>query len=262
MIEYYYIIAKEVGYMAQPHKPGTAHEGHRARMKERFLTTGLDGFSDHEILEFLLFYAIPYRDTNPLAHELVNRFGSWMQVVNADHRDLLDVPGVTPHVASLLTLVGQSAVRYYQDIIAGDVVQLYDTHQMAEYLIPWFLGKQDESVVMVSLDNKRKVLNTTRIFEGSVNSAQFNVRLAVQQALRDNATQIVLAHNHPNGFCFPSKPDILTTEHLADVLRPLDIRIVDHLIISEGDCLCMSLLSESDYIFKQYDPYYMPRVAD
>lgn len=246
---------------AQPHKPGTEHEGHRARMKERFLVNGLDGFSDHEILELLLFYAIPYRDTNPLAHELTKRFGTWMQVVNADYRDLLTVPGVTPHVASLLTLVGQAAVRYYMDTVAGDVVQLFDTNMMADYLIPWFLGGKDESVVMVSLDNKRKVLNTTRIFEGSVNSAQFNVRLAVQQALRDNATQIVLAHNHPNGFCFPSNADVSTTEYLAEVLKPLDIRIVDHLIISEGDCLCMSLLEETKHIFLQYLPK-LPKVAD
>ena len=245
----------------QPHKPGTEHEGHRARMKERFLVNGLDGFSDHEILEMLLFYAIPYRDTNPLAHELTKRFGTWMQVVNADYRDLLTVPGVTPHVASLLTLVGQSVLRYYRDTVMGDVVQLFDTNMMAEYLIPWFLGEKAESVVMVSLDNRRKVLNTTRIFEGSVNSAQFNVRLAVQQALRDNATQIILAHNHPNGFCFPSDADVHTTEYLAEVLKPLDIRIVDHLIISEGDCLCMSLIESTKHIFLQYLPP-LPKVAD
>lgn len=254
-------MGKEVGCMARPHKPGTEHEGHRQRMKERFLINGLDGFSDHEIVELLLFYAIPYRDTNPLAHELVDRFGSWMQVVNADYRDLVTVPGVTPHVAALLTLVGRSAARYYRDVIAGDVVQLFDADMMARYLIPWFLSEKDESVVMVSLDNKRKVLNTTRIFEGSVNSAQFNIRLAVQQALRDNATQVVLAHNHPNGFCFPSEADVSTTQYLIEVLKPLDIKVVDHLIISEGDCLCMSLLEETRDLFRQTIPD-LPMVAD
>lgn len=248
-------------YMAQPHKPGTEHEGHRQRMKERFLSNGLEGFSDHEVLELLLFFAIPYRDTNPLAHTLVNRYGSWTQAVNADYRDLLTVPGVTPHVASLLTVVGQAAIRYYRDIATSEVVQLFDTERMIEYLIPWFLGEKDESVVLVCLDNKRKVLNTTRIFEGSVNSAQFNVRLAVQQALRDNATQIVLAHNHPNGFCFPSEADIATTKYLVEVLGPLDIRIIDHLIISEGDCLCMSQLECTRDIFRRHlaPP---PKVAD
>lgn len=247
--------------MAQPHKPGTEHEGHRSRMKERFLATGLEGFSDHEILELLLFYAIPYRDTNPLAHTLIHRFGTWMQVVNADYRDLLEVPGVTPHVASLLTLVGRTASRYYRDITTGNVVQLFDSDMMAAYLIPWFLSEKEESVVMVSLDNKRKVLNTTRLFRGSVNSAQFNVRLAVQQALRDNATQVVLAHNHPNGFCFPSDADVATTKHLMEVLKPLDIRVVEHLIVAEGDCLCMSLMEGLQHIFDP-SPTALPKVAD
>lgn len=248
---------KEVCVMAQPHKPGPEHEGHRQRMKERFLANGLDGFSDHEILELLLFYAIPYRDTNPLAHELTKRFGSWMQVVSADYRDLLTVPGVTAHVATLLTLVGRSATRYYRDITEGEVVQLYDTTDMAEYVVPWFIGEKDESVVLVSLDNKRKLLNATRIFEGSVNSAQFNVRLAVQQALRDNATQIVLAHNHPNGLCFPSVADISTTKYMMEVLAPLEIRLIDHLIVSDGDCLCMSRVEETRHLF---NPLKFPKV--
>jgi len=149
----------------------------------------------------------------------------------------------------LLTLVGQSATRYYRDTVMGDVVQLFNTDMMAEYLIPWFLGEKDESVVMVSLDNKRKVLNTTRIFEGSVNSAQFNVRQAVQQALRDNATQVVLAHNHPNGFAFPSEADVRTTQYVAKVLKPLEIRLIDHLVVAEGDCLCMSRLPETAWLF-------------
>ena len=105
-------------------------------------------------------------------------------------------------------------------------------------------------MVLISLDNKRKLLNATRIFEGSVNSAQFNVRIAVQQALRDNATQVAIAHNHPNGFCFPSEADICTTAHLAEVLAPLDIRLIEHMIVAEGDCLCLSVLPETKHIFE------------
>jgi len=238
---------------AQPHKPGTEHEGHRQRMKDRFLSGGLNGFSDHEILELLLFYAVPYRDTNPLAHELTRRFGSWIQVVSADYQDLLSVSGVTPNIATLLQLVGHTAARYYRDVATATVVQLLEPRQMARYLIPWFLGEKEESVVMVSLDNKCKVLNTTRIFEGGVNSAQFNVRLVVQQALRDNATQVVLAHNHPNGYCFPSEADISATQYMIDVLKPLAIRVVDHLVVAEGDCLCMSLLEHTKTLFEQSD---------
>lgn len=234
-------------------KAGGVHEGHRQRVKERFLAGGLDGFSDHEIVELLLFYAVPYRNTNHLAHALVERFGDWTRVLDAHYEDLLTVPGITPHVATLLTLVGQCAHRYQRDI-TGVICQLYNTESLVQHILPLFLGAKNEQVWMVCLDNKRKHLNTTCLFEGSVNSAQFNVRAAVQQALRDNATQLVLAHNHPNGFAFPSSADVTTTQRLIEILRPLDVRLIDHVIVAEGDCLCMSCLPETAWLFDGTQP--------
>ena len=245
----------------QEQKKNNIHEGHRQRMKERFHRGGLESFSDHEILEFLLFYAVPYRDTNPIAHALVERYGSWIQAVGAKYEDLLTVPGMTPHMATLLTLMGQGARRYHRDY-TGVVHQLYDTKMIIEHVVPYFLGEREESVLLVSMDNKRKHLNTTRIFRGSVNSTQFNVRLAVEQALRDNATQIVLAHNHPNGFAFPSDVDVRTTKYVMDVLRPLDIKVIDHVIVAEGDCLCMSRMPETAWMFNGSQPPASAAVAN
>lgn len=233
---------------------GGTHEGHRQRMKERFLTGGLDAFSDHEIVELLLFYALPYRNTNDLAHRLVAQFGGWTQVLDAHYDDLLTVPGVTPHVATLLNLAGQSARRYHRDM-TGAVTHLFSTAALIRHVLPWFLGQKNERVVLVCLDNKRKHLNTSCLFEGSVNSSQFNIREAVQQALRDNATQIVLAHNHPNGFAFPSTADVETTRRVIEVFRPLDVRVIDHLVVSEGDCLCMSALEETKWLFDGSQPH-------
>lgn len=234
-------------------KTAGQHDGHRQRMKERLLNGGLVSFSDHEIIEMLLYYAIPYRDVNGLAHTLTARFGGWTGVLDADYADLLSVPGVTPHVATLLTLSGQAARRYHTDL-TGAVTQLFTLQDVIRHVVPQFLGARDERVLMVSLDNKRKLLNTTCIFEGSVNSAQFNVRQAVQQALRDNATQVVLAHNHPNGFAFPSEADVRTTQYVAKVLAPLEIRLIDHLVVAEGDCLCMSRLPETAWLFNGDNP--------
>ncbi len=238
------------------------HGGHRGRMKERLLSGGLKGFSDHEIVELMLFYALPYRDTNPLAHKLVDHFGGWTQVLDAHYDDLLAVEGVTPHVATLLTLVGQSAHRYQQDVM-GKVKHLYNEDSLARHVIPWFYGEKEESVVLVCLDNKRKHLNTTRIFVGGVNSAQFNIRLAVQQALRDNATQVVLAHNHPNGLAFPSEADLTTTAYVKEVLAPLEIHLLDHIVVAEGDAVCMSLLPEYTSLFREQERVVpLPMVAD
>ena len=242
-------------------KNGSIHEGHRQRMKERFQRGGLESFSDHEILEFLLFYAVPYKDTNPIAHTLVDRYGGWCKVVDAPYDELVTVSGVTPHMATLLNLAGQMARRYYQDY-AGVIQHLYDYRAVGAHVTPFFMGERDESVLLVSLDNRRKHLNTTRLFRGSVNSAQFNVRTAVEQALRDNATRVVLAHNHPNGFAFPSEADIRTTKYVMDIMRPLDIQVVDHVIVSDGDCLCMSMLPDTKWMFDGSAPPAAAQVAD
>lgn len=229
--------------------PAVSHDGHRQRMKNRFLSGGLDGFSGHEVLEMLLFYALPYRDTNGLGHSLENSFGGLVNVLDADYADLTKVPGVTPHVATLLNLCGQICRRYQREQYA-QVQQLWDTAGLCQYIKPWFSGKKEESVLLVSMDNKRKLLNTTRIFEGSVNSAELNVRLAVQQALRDNATQVVLAHNHPNGFALPSHADLDTTAHFAKVLALVDIQLVDHIVVAEGDCVSMADSLQTAYLFR------------
>ncbi|MBQ8684327.1 MAG: RadC family protein [Clostridia bacterium] len=240
------------------------HNGHRQRMKERYLANGLDGFSNHEVLELLLFYALPYRDTNGLAHRLSDGFGGLAQVLEADYEDLVKQPGITPHIALLISLV-RDIGRRYQAELAGRVTQLSSTQEHMQYLKPWFLGQREESVVLLSMDNKHKVLNCTRIFQGSVNSAQFNPRLAVQQALRDNATEVVLAHNHPNGFAFPSAKDVETTRYFQGILHALDITLVDHIVFAENDCLSMAEMVDSGYLPKGTDTSSaeeVPLVAD
>lgn len=234
-------------------KNRSIHEGHRQRMKERFLRGDLDSFDDHEILELLLFYAVPYRDTNPISHALVDRYGSWVKAVDASYDDLLTVPGMTPHMAVLLSLMGKAAQRYFKDS-NGTVRHLYNADAVGQHVIPFFFGERDESVLLVSMDNRRKHLNTTRICRGSVNSIQFNVRLVAEQALRDNATRVAIAHNHPNGYAFPSEADVTATQYVIDALRPLGIRVVDHVVVSDGECLCMSSLPDTSWLFDDWEP--------
>lgn len=229
------------------------HQGHRQRLKDRFLKNGLDALNGHEVLELLLFYALPYRDTNGLGHLLEQDFGSLVNVLDANYADLVNVDGVTPHVATLLTLCGQIAHRYQKEKYElGD--QLYNTTRVGRYVLPFFFGKKEESVMLISMDNRRKVLNATRVFEGSVNSARFNFRTAVQQALRDNATTVVLAHNHPNGFAIPSQADIATTHNFMQVLKLMDIQLVDHLVVAEDDFVSMADSKETAFMFTTTHP--------
>ena len=226
----------------------TDHSGHRQRMKERLLQTGLEGFNDHEALEMLLYYAVPYRDTNGLGHALVERFGGFDRALDADYADLLRTPGMSPHAATLVTLVGQMAHRYIRRQYAVGTI-LQTTEQLGNCVMPWFVGKKDESVVLISLDNRSRLLNTTRVFEGSVNSTQFNFRIALRQALQDNATRVVLAHNHPSGFAIPSGADVETTRRFAEVLALVGIRLVDHLIVAQDDYVSMRESLETRYLF-------------
>ncbi len=220
-------------------KLSVSHQGHRQRMKERLLRDGLESFQEHEVMEMLLYYALPYKDTNSLGHVLVDHFGGLNNVLDAHYADLLKVSGVTPHIAHLITMSGQLAHRYLrQSYCIGEM--LFNTEKLAKHTVPYFVGAKNESVLLISMDNKRKLLNTTRIFEGSVNSAQFNFRIAVQQALQDNATQIVLAHNHPNGLATPSWDDLITTRRFAEVLQLMGITLVDHLIVAENDCVSLA----------------------
>lgn len=242
-------------------KLSVSHAGHRQRMKERLLRDGLAGFQEHEVMELLLYYALPYKDTNALGHVLTDRFGSLNNVLDAHYADLLKVPGVTPHIALLITLCGQLAHRYIrQSLRTGEI--LYNTERLVRCSAPYFVGEKNESVLLISMDNKRKLLNATRIFEGSVNSAQFNFRIAVQQALQDNATQVALAHNHPNGLAIPSEDDLLTTRRFAEVLELMGVRLVDHLIIAENDCVSFADSEPFLCCLNPRIPFVMPKLTD
>ncbi|MBQ5840475.1 MAG: RadC family protein [Clostridia bacterium] len=225
-----------------------SHGGHRQRMKERFLKNGLESLNGHEVLELLLYYALPYRDTNDLGHRLEDDFGSLVNVLDASYVDLQQVAGVTPHVATLLTLCGQLAHRYQKERYAVGQL-LHNTAALGRFLVPYFAGKKEESVMLVSMDNRGKLLNATRVFEGSVNSAQFNYRVAVQQALRDNATVVALAHNHPNGHATFSDADKNTTRSFAQVLDLLEIRLIDHIVVSGTDYTSMAESGDAASVF-------------
>lgn len=234
-------------------QPTHEHHGHRERMKKRMLREGIEHMAGHEAIELLLYYAVPYRDTNPLAHRLITKFGSVSRVLTADYADLIKVEGVTPHIASLLVLSGQLAFRCVQEAYEPGT-QLYTDEEYVEFLLPWFAGRKDESVVMISMDSRHKVLNTTRLFEGSVNSSYFNCRIAVQQALQDNATVVALAHNHPNGYAFPSRADVETSVQFAEVLASVEIRLVDHIIVSDDDGVSMAATDMFAPIFSLITP--------
>ena len=214
------------------------HAGHRERMKNRFLEDGLDTFTDIQALELLLFYAIPRRDTNPIAHQLLSHFGSLSRVLEAEPEELKKVPGITDHAAILLHLIPQMG-RFYQVDSAQRVKILSSLDACGAYLVPQFYGRTRETVFLLCLDAKCKVLCCKELGEGGVNSTSISIRKVVETALNANATTVVLAHNHPSGIAVPSDEDIQTTRRLATALRAVEIHLADHIVVAEGDYVSM-----------------------
>ena len=214
------------------------HEGHRQRMKERFRQEGLDHFSEIQVLEFLLFYCIPPGDTNLLAHRLLEHFGSLPQVLEAPAAELQKVSGVGPHTAVFLNLITEVG-RYYLVNRAGPNVILHTTEKCGQYLVPRFYGRRNETVFLLCLDAKCKMLCCKEVGEGSVNSASISVRRIVEIALAANATTVVLAHNHPSGLAIPSAEDVHTTERIAAALNAVEITLADHIVVADDDFVSM-----------------------
>ena len=214
------------------------HDGHRQRMKERFRNEGLDHFSDIQVLELLLFYCIPRKDTNPIAHALLERFGSLSQVLDAPIGELAKVPGMGESAATFLSLT-TAVGRYYQVDRAMNVEILTSIEQCGRYLVPFFYGRRNETVFLLCLDAKCKVLCCKEIGEGSVNSAGVPIRRIVETALGVNATTVILAHNHPSGIAVPSGEDVIATHRVAAALRTVDIVLADHIVVAEEDFVSM-----------------------
>lgn len=227
------------------------HDGHRKRLKERYLKEGLDNFDELHVLELALFYSMGRKDTNPVAHGLMARFGSLQQVMEASPEELMKVEGVGEHTATFLHLIRDMG-RYYQVKCAeaNSFVQTID--QCGEYLLPYFFGRKNETVFLLCLDAKCKVLACQNMGEGGVNSANISIRKIVEAALRVNATSVVLAHNHPSGLALPSEADVQTTVRLGKALRMVDIILVDHIIVCDDDYVslvhsgrfCQSMLDD------------------
>ena len=209
------------------------HDGHRQRLKDRFRKEGLDNFNDINVLELLLFYCIPRVDTNPIAHKLLDHFGSLQLVLDATPEELEKVPGVGANVATFLSLM--TAVGRYYRVESQRETILRTLEECADYLIAHFFGKENETVYMLCLDAKCKVLCCKMVGEGSVNSANIPVRRIVEMALAANATSVVLAHNHPSGLAIPSHADIKTTLKIANALECVEITLVDHLVVTKDD---------------------------
>mgnify|MGYP003552546702 CR=1 FL=1 len=215
------------------------HTGHRQRLKERFRQEGLDSFDELHVLELLLFYAIPQGDTNPLAHELLKRFGSLTGVLEAKREELEQVKGLGAHSVTLLRLVTELG-RYYAVQRMSMERVLPTLEKCGEYLVPFFIGQREETVYLLCLDGKCKVLACRKLGQGGVNSVGVPIRRVVETALNTNASSVILAHNHPSGLALPTTEDVQVTKKVATALDLVGVRLADHVIVADQDFVSLT----------------------
>ena len=210
------------------------HVGHRERLRARVREDGLDGFADHQVLELLLFQTMPRGDTNPLAHRLLERFGSLAAVLEADPADLATVEGIGEQGAAFLSLIPAVTRRYFRDRVTRERLALTTSEAVAAYAIPLMVGRAEEVFYVLCLDAHCRVLYPALVNTGTVTEAPITPRQVVETALRHRAVSVVFVHNHPAGGPTPSTADHQLTRRLMQAFVPLGIKVLDHVIVA-GD---------------------------
>lgn len=217
----------------------SVHEGHRERIKETFDAYGLDCFNDINALELLLFYAIPRRDTNPIAHALMQKFGSLDEIFSASEQELMDVPGVGKNAATLIRLI-PAMMRKSEISKVKDYKIIHNSHDAGTYLVPRFMNEKIEVLWMMCLDDKKQLILCQEMGRGVSYGVETNIRRLAETALRCKCTYVIVAHNHPNGIALPSREDDLFTRKLYEALRAIDIQLADHIIVTGKDFVSLA----------------------
>lgn len=216
------------------------HGGHRERMKDKYIKFGLEIFEPHEVLEMMLFYAVPRVDTNPLAHRLIDKFGSLSGVLDADINRLMDF-GLSKNASVFLNMIPQISRVYLED--KRKKRQIITRDKLGEYFKNKFIGRTEEHIVALFLDAKGRELSCTVISSGSFSSATLPFDKIINMAIVSKAKSVAIAHNHPSGSVLPSEKDIDVTFILSEKLEALELTLLDHIIIAEdeylsvGDCM-------------------------
>lgn len=237
----------------------TMHKGHRQRMRDRFRREGLEGFAPHEALELLLFYTRARGNVNPLAHRLLEVFGSLKGVLEAPVDQLAAVEDVGEETATLLSMM-VPMFRRYELCLCEEVKRLRNYSEVADYCRSLLTGLRKERFYVISVSSQMRVLGRRIVGEGSLSEVPAYPRLVVETALNQNAYGVILCHNHPGGDALPSIGDVDVTRELETVLAKLGIGLLDHIIVADGqtysmaqhgDFTCSIVRNESSRTFRE-----------
>ncbi len=227
------------------------HDGHRERLRDEFLNLKENQeMHDHKLLEMLLFYGIPRKDTNPIAHELISTFGSFAGVLDADIQALTEIKGMTKNAAILIKSILPLARKYIQ--CKGDATNNLKTFEdIGKYFMSKYLGIKSETSSILCLKGKGDIISFEIISDGDLDSTGLSIRTVLEKVIKTSATAVVIAHNHPSGIALPSAQDIEITKMVADALNTISVSLVDHIIIANNDYISMAQSSKYSHLFKR-----------
>jgi len=206
--------------------------GHRQRLKARFTETGFQGFHDYEVLEFILYFAVPRKDTKPIAKRLLRRFNNFIGVLHADVQELVKVDGVGPHAALYLKAVGAAVGFTFDERAKQEDFQFTNLDQLVDYFRAAIGGKPNEVLRILYLNSKNNLIYAENLSEGTVSEAIAFPRRVVEGALKYRATTVIVGHNHPGGVPEPSDNDDAVTAEMASALKTVGITLQEHIIVT------------------------------
>ena len=216
----------------------SAHAGHRDRLRKKFLINDIDSLEDHEILELALFYAIPRKNTNEIAHALLENFGSISSIFDAPIGRLKEIKGIAENSAVFIKLISALARLYFERKYnsKGAAPSL---NQIRDNLVMKFIGRNEESIALVLLDAKGKILFDGIINKGSINGVDLYIRKMIELVTMYNAASLIMAHNHPSGIAVPSSDDIRSTEKIRNLFAGMQVAVLDHIIVADNDYISL-----------------------
>lgn len=215
-------------------KKQSVHTGHRKRLRRKLLNFGGESLEMHELLELLLFSAIPRKNTNETAHNLLEKFGSFSAVLEASYQELVSVEGIGEQAAASIMLANTINRMYYIDKYCVKNMKL-TPENVKDYVVPLFYGYNEEKLIVLLLDSEFRVKGFKKIADGAKGHLNIEVRDITKYALNADATNVILVHNHPNGISAPSKADLDITKVVDHALALVEVRLIDHLIVANNE---------------------------
>ncbi len=224
------------------------HNGHRQRLISRFLSEGLKSFEPHNVIELILFFAIPRADTNDTAHRLITRFKTVSGVLNADYKALTSIEGVGKKSALLLRVIGQ-LISYTSNEQINSKAPILNSEDAIEFFKPKFAGVKVEQFYLLTMNKNGSIISCVMVSEGGFTYTDANIRKIIEEAIYDSASAAIIAHNHPHGVAVPSASDVDTTRQISEMLAKIDVNLTDHIIISQEDSFAMARIAKFSGIF-------------